>query len=410
MSNLKFIKSALWTALLVAGGALAQEAAISGADFTGGKADAQLSAVGARAAASGKTVVITAPAYWQAKAAAKVRAGAHGKPVTIRFSNGFYENVLVRVETPAPKPEAEAQAKLEPKVAPKVKPEAKAESKAAKVEARPLVQPAPKIVQAAPKATPAPQPVAPAAHAPIVSPQPMPRPAMPPAQPAPSPNHIVAVPQVSQQPAVVPIPTSAVNPTGVKPSLPATPAESGDSARQRLLAALNGGRPAAGELHEAQLQPGDQVYSDGDTLAVVRLEGLRRALYWLTGPVDLQRVQYSPQGNGRYQVTGTIDPEAPAAHRGEARRVVAAHLPAANDAARMRLERQYNEGQSITGTMRVRQLQPEDRMLVEGNTILVVRREGNQMARHWLDGSIDLGQAGVRKIGGNLYQVTGSVR
>jgi len=410
MSNRKFIKSALWAALFVAGGALAQEAAISGADFTGGKADAQLSAVGARAAASGKTVVITAPAYWQAKAAARVRAGAHGKPLTIRFSNGFYENVLVRVEAPAPKPEAEVQVKPESKVVSKARPAAKAEPKVAKAEARPAVQPAPKVVQPAPKATPVPMPAAPTAHAPAVSQQPMPGPAAPPAQPPPPPSRIVAVPQVSQQPAVVPIPTSAVNPTGVKPSLPETPAESGVASRQRLLVALNGGRPAAGELHEVQLQPGDQVYGDADTLAVVRLEGLRRSLYWLTGPVDLQRVQYSPQGNGRYQVAGPIDPEAPAVHRSEARRVVAAHLPAAHDAARARLERQYNEGQPITATMRVRQLQPEDRLLVDGSSILVVRREGNQMARYWLDGSIDLGQAGVRKIGGDLYQVTGSVR
>ncbi|MGH8211839.1 MAG: hypothetical protein ACREPP_01255, partial [Rhodanobacteraceae bacterium] len=78
-------------------------------------------------------------------------------------------------------------------------------------------------------------------------------------------------------------------------------------------------------------------------------------------------------------------------------------------ATRARLERQYNDGQSITGTLRVRQLQPEDRLLVDGTAVLVVRREGNQMARYWLDGSVDLGQAGVRKAGGNLYQVTGSV-
>jgi urease accessory protein UreE len=232
----------------------------------------------------------------------------------------------------------------------------------------------------------------------------------PPAQPAPPPSRIVAVPQVSQQPAVVPIPTSAINPTGVKPSLPEAQAESVGAARQRLLVALNDGRAAAGELREAQLQPGDQIYSDGGTLAVVRLEGLRRSLYWLAGPVDLQRVQYSPQGNGRYQVTGSIDPEAPPAHRSEAGRMVAARVPAANDATRLKLERQYNDGQSIAATLRARQLQPEDRLLVDGDAVLVVRREGNQMARYWLDGAIDLGQTGVRKIGGNLYQVTGSVR
>ncbi|HJU25780.1 MAG TPA: hypothetical protein VJ722_03800, partial [Rhodanobacteraceae bacterium] len=117
---------ALWAALFAAGSALAQEAAISGADFTGGKADAQLKAIGSQAAASGRTVVITAPAYWQEKAGAKVRAGAHGKPVAIRFSNGFYENVLVRSEAPAPKPEAKAAAQSRPKAAARPEPRATA--------------------------------------------------------------------------------------------------------------------------------------------------------------------------------------------------------------------------------------------------------------------------------------------
>ena len=400
MSHRKFIKSAFWTALFVAGAALAQEAAISGADFTGGKADAQLSAIGKQAAASGKTVVITAPAYWQGKAAAKVRAGARGKPVTIRFSNGFYENVLVRVEAPAPKPAVEAKpetVKAETGAKPRATPEPK------RVKAEVAAHPAPKAAAATPShSASAPRAVAPVAATPQ-------QPAAPPMQPPP-PSRIVAVPQVSQQPEVVPIPTSTVNPTGVKPVLPATQAESGDAARQRMLGALNDGRPAAGELHEPQLQSGDQVYSDGDTLAVVRLEGLHRSLYWLAGPVDLQRVQYSPQGNGRYLVTGPIDPKAPPTHRKETHRVVAAHVPASNDATRMRLERQYNGGQPITGTLRVRQLQPEDRLLVDGNAVLVARREGNLMGRYWLDGSIDLGQSGVLKVDQDLYQVTGSVR
>ena len=402
MSHRKFIQSALWAALFVAGTALAQEAAISGADFTGGKADAQLGALGKQAAASGETVVITAPAYWQGKAAAKVRAGAHGKPVTIRFSNGFYENVLVRVEAAAPKPEAQAKPETT-KSGVKTKPQIRNEAKAVKPESP---HPASKPVTAAPnhsKTTPAPRVATP------VAPQPKPRSAAPPAQSAPPPSRIVAVPQVSRQPEVVPIPTSGVNPTGAQPALPATQTGSDDVVRQRLLGALNDGRPAAGELRESQLQSGDQIYSDGGTLAVVRLEGLRRSLYWLTGPVDLQRVQYSPQGSGRYLVTGPIDPKAPATHRKEARRVIAAHVPAANDATRTRLEQQYNGGQPITGSLRVRQLQPEDRLLVDGNVVLVARREGNLMARYWLDGSLDLGQAGVLKVDQNVYQVTGSV-
>src|SRR5690349_12295926 len=174
MRSHEFLKSALWAALFVAGGALAQEAAISGADFTGGKADAQLSAVGARAAASGKTVVITAPAYWQAKAAAKIRAGAHGKPVAIRFSNGFYENVLVRTEAAAPveaaKPEAKpapkAVAKAEPKTEPRARPEPKGapkarseEPKVTKAEPKPAIETEPKLAPE-PVAAPAARPIA----------------------------------------------------------------------------------------------------------------------------------------------------------------------------------------------------------------------------------------------------------
>ncbi|MBS0431326.1 MAG: hypothetical protein JSS21_02815, partial [Proteobacteria bacterium] len=247
----EFLKPALWAILLVAGAALAQEAAVSGADFTAGKADAQLGAIGKQAAASGKTVVITAPTYWQEKAAAKVRAGAHGKPVSIRFSNGFYENVLVRTEAAAPKPEKEAKAAAKPeaKVAaqPAAKPKSESGSEPTAVKASPEPRaPAPKIV-------PAPRVVAP-----NVAPAPTLQPTHVPPRLAPPSGNIVAVPQVSQQPEVVPIPTSAVNPTGVRPALPAAQADPVAAARQRLLAALNGARAASGELSEAQLQPGDQ--------------------------------------------------------------------------------------------------------------------------------------------------------
>src|SRR5690348_14202737 len=148
-----FLKHALWAALFAAGAAMAQNAAISGADFTHGKADAQLAAIGGRAAADGQTVIVTAPTYWQAKAAAKIRAGAHGKPVAIRFSNGFYENVLVRTEAAAPveaaakpetKPVVKAEAKPAPRLAAKVEPKARAEAKVARIEPKAAVSAEPK--------------------------------------------------------------------------------------------------------------------------------------------------------------------------------------------------------------------------------------------------------------------------
>ena len=419
------LKQALWTALFVAGAALAQDAAISGADFTHGKADAQLAAIGTQAAAEGKTVVVTAPSYWQPKVAAKVRAGAHGKPVTIRFSNGFYENVLVRTETaapaehvakPEPKPATRLEAKPEPKAAADAAHEVKAkpEARVAKVEPKPEIKAQPK-----PEAKPevAIAPVQPSSEQPhIATAMQMQASVQAPANVSPRPvpqvsSDIVAVPQASQQPAVVPIPTAAIASANVKPGMSLAATGSGDSARERMLASLNDGRPASGSLTEAQLQTGDQVYADGNTLAAVRLEGLHRSLYWLQGPVDLQRVQFVPRGEGHYEVTGLIDPKAPAAHRSAgdaARHVVTSSIPAAGSPARAHLEQAYNNGQPITGSLTAAYLQPEDRLLVDSGAIVVARREGNSMARYWFSGSIDLGQTGIQKLDGNVYRVIGS--
>lgn len=420
-----FLKHALWAALFAAGAAMAQDAAISGSDFTHGKADAQLATIGGKAAANGQTVVVTAPTYWQGKVAAKIRAGAHGKAVAIRFSTGFYENVLVRTEAGAP---AEAAVKPEPKPEPKVaakaesKTEAKPESRIAKIEPKPEIKagPKPEIPAAAPEtkpavaSAPAPKPAGEPPHvaAPVVMHAPVQQaPASAAPQPAPEmASNIASIPQVSHQPAVVPIPTAAINGGGVASQALAARANDGAAVRQRMLASLNDGRPAMGALGESQLRPGDQVYADGDTRAVVRLEGLHRSLYWLQGPVDLQRVQFMPQGDGHYEVTGTIDPKAPAAHRvgADAHRVVKASVPVAGSAVRSRLEQQYNNGQPITGSLTVARLQPEDRLLVDGDTIIVARREGNSMARYWFSGSIDLGQTGIQKLDGDTYRVAGN--
>jgi hypothetical protein len=422
-----FLKHALWAALFAAGAAMAQDAAISGSDFTHGKADAQLATIGGKAAANGQTVVVTAPTYWQGKVAAKIRAGAHGKAVAIRFSTGFYENVLVRTEAGAP---AEAAMKPEPKPEPKVaakaepKTEARPESRIAKVERKPEIKAVPEpeisdapaetrpvpVVATAPAPKPAEEP--PHVAAPVVMQAPV---QQAPASVAPHPapeaaSNIASIPQVSHQPVVVPIPTAAISGGGMASEALAAHANDGAAVRQRMLASLNDGRPAMGSLGESQLRPGDQVYADGDTRAVVRLEGLHRSLYWLQGPVDLERVQFMPQGDGHYEVTGTIDPKAPAAHRAnaDAHRVVKASVPAAGSAARARLEQQYNNGQPITGNLTVARLQPEDRLLVDGDAIIVARREGNSMARYWFSGSIDLGQTGIQKLDGDTYRVAGN--
>ncbi|HEY6939968.1 MAG TPA: hypothetical protein VI238_00725, partial [Dokdonella sp.] len=119
----------LASALIAGGSAYAQENTdISGANFQSGKADATLAALGRKAAASGNKLVITAPAEWHARIAAKIKAGGNADVV---LREGFYENVLVRIES-----KAEAAAAAAPKVADASKADAeKAKAEAAKAKA-----------------------------------------------------------------------------------------------------------------------------------------------------------------------------------------------------------------------------------------------------------------------------------
>src|SRR6478752_3546184 len=83
-------------ALLAAGAASAQEVAISGKDFLSGAGDAKIAELARQAAASGKTLLISAPPYWQDKAASKAHSAAAN--ASVRTSDAFFENVMVRVE------------------------------------------------------------------------------------------------------------------------------------------------------------------------------------------------------------------------------------------------------------------------------------------------------------------------
>src|SRR5690606_37555522 len=81
---------------LVAGSAMAQQNVdISGAEFQSGGADATLAELGRKSAASGTRLIITAPPEWHSRISSKVRAGGAADLV---LRDGFYENVLVRVQ------------------------------------------------------------------------------------------------------------------------------------------------------------------------------------------------------------------------------------------------------------------------------------------------------------------------
>ncbi|WP_187300531.1 hypothetical protein, partial [Mizugakiibacter sediminis] len=209
-----------------------------------------------------------------------------------------------------------------------------------------------------------------------------------------------------------PAPAAAPAPAPKPSAAPAPqPAPGADVAaiRRGFEQNLNDGRPAKGELHETDLLVGDTVFVNGPVRAVVRRGGLNNDLYWLTGPADLERVQYRPLGNDRYELTDRITANTPVEHRSSgARRTFAAAVPAAGAPARAQLEKLYNDGRNIGQTLAKSGLRNGDLIYTGDGAAVVVRRDGTFRLRYWLEGQLDLGQTALKALGGNAYQVVGS--
>jgi hypothetical protein len=369
-------------ALLAAGAVCAQEVAISGKDFLAGAGDAKIAELARQAAASGKTLVVTAPPYWQDKAAAKVRAGAAN--ATVRMSDAFFENVMVRVE--------------DSKVA--AKPVEAPVAKAPKPEPRPE----PKVVETRPAApTPKPAPV----EAPVAA---KPAPAAPPRAeiaPRPSPAPVAAAPPVPV--AATPPPATTPQPATATAAKPAT--DPAAESKQRLVQHLNGGQPAEGSMQPAQLQKDDLVFVDGPVRAVVRRFGPRNQLYWLQGDLNLDRVELTPTGNDRYRVSEPLRTNVtlrPASKTGALKFTY--NVPAPKSPARVTIERQYNDGHDIDTSLQPIDLRQGDLVYTSEGSAVVVRRTSTGIERYWLVGELDLHQGGLQTQGNAIRVLTDTVK
>ncbi|HEY0179493.1 MAG TPA: hypothetical protein VGC30_07660 [Dokdonella sp.] len=360
-------------AAFAAASAFAQQSTdIRGADFSSGKADATLAALGRRAALEGKRLVVTAPQDWHAAIEAKIRAGGRADVV---LRDGFYESVLVRIED---KPAASAKAVDADKARARAEPKRAVPAAAAPAAARGDAAIVPSTAVA-----PAPAPTAAAAL-----------PAMPVfAAPAPAAARS-APPQ--------PVPIADANDA-------ATPAVVDAAAvRARMEQALLGGRRAEGSLPVASLRAGDVLYVDGPVRGVVRREGLRPLLYWLDGELDLRRAELKPLATNRYQVFAAIRGDAVLRADADASATrLRARVPEAGSAARAELERRFNDGKPIGDRMETDRLRSGDVLYVADGAAIVVRREGAALRRYWLDGAVDLRQSGVQADGPNRYRVLG---
>jgi len=383
------LKKLVLAAALVATSALAQENTdISGANFQSGSADAALASLGRKAAASGSRLVITAPREWHAKIAAKVRAGGKANLV---LRDGFYETVLVRVEdksaaTAAAGPDrarAEAQrsrAEVE---------KARAETEAAKAQAETARAEAEKAKAEAEAAKAAAEKASAEAEAARAR--------------ADAERAAAEKARVESERAIAAKPLVAL--PASRTAAPVAASADAD-VRSRLEKAINGGRAAAGSMAVAKLQSGDTLYADDGQVAVVRRESGKPIMYWLDGELDLRRTELRETAPNRYQVLGEIrgDGELRKEFAGENR--VEAKIPAADSAARAAFEKNLNNGQAFTDTLHPGDLRSGDVLYVDGDTIAVARRDGFNLTRFWLVGSIDLQQAGLLRDAANRYKVT----
>ncbi|MFI4970062.1 MAG: hypothetical protein ACHP7D_07630 [Lysobacterales bacterium] len=370
------LKKLILASALVAGTAFAQQNTdISGPNFLSGKADATLAALGRKAAASGNRLVITAPADWHAKIAAKVHAGGDADIV---LKDGFYENVLVRIDDKAAETAKAEAAKAELA-------KADAEKKAARAETERKAR-----EETAKQAA--------AAQAAALEQKPVPVPSGAPIAPMP----VTPRPVVAAAPVAPPTAPAAAR----APAAPAAAVVDVDAIHSRFEQSLNGGRSAEGSLPVAALTSGDALYVDGPVRAVVRREGLRPTLYWLDGNLDLRRAELKPLGPDRYQVIASIRGEGVLRREfSNAATVLDVREPATGGAARVALEKSLNDGHPITETLTPAKLHSGDVIYTRGDAAAVVRREGRDLYRFWLVGSLDLQQTGLQADGANKYKV-----
>jgi len=296
------IKRLALLSVLVAGNVSAQQNIdISEKELAGGGAQTRLTALARQADISGKRLVVTAPQHLHARIAAALRAGGNAEIV---MKDGFYENVLVRIEDKVvdlPKPEAK------PPVAAKAiapLPRVARTPTPAPVEVAPPPPPAPVTLVPAPAPPPQltappvaePKAAAPAPVAPVVD-EAFEKPPAPPERPRsatpPAPAPIAAKPSAKPGAvAVVPNVFVASEPGDASP------------ARIALEKLYNEGRRINESLAPTRLRNGDVIYTGNGTAVVVRREGPLLLRFWLDGSLDLNQSGIDYESGNKYRVIG----------------------------------------------------------------------------------------------------------
>ncbi|MEP6484295.1 MAG: hypothetical protein ABJB01_07590 [Rudaea sp.] len=378
-------KRILFAAALFSSAAVAQQVDVNGKDFLSGAGDARLADIARQAASQGKRLVVTAPDYWQSKVATKLRAGASN--IDVQMKEGFFENVLVRVDdgkTPA------AAAKTDNSAAEAKAAAAKADTSradAARAEAARLEAARVESERAEAQRAQAAKDAADRAEMARIE-----------AQKAEAARAEAAKAEAAR--------AEATKAAAAKAQAEKDAANKLATIRQRMEQNLNAGHAAEGTIRVAQLQKDDQLFIDEPIRGVIRRAGARTQLFWLEGDLNLDRVELLPVSDNHYKVSEPIrENAAPVLRTKTATGRFVSNVPAPDSAERKQLEQQYADGKAVSETIHPEDLRSGDVIYTAKSTAVVVRLANGKYLRFWLDGELSLGQSGLQKQGSNGFRV-----
>lgn len=368
-------------ALLYSAAAMAQEVDLNGKDFLSGAGDAKLADIARQAAAEGKVLEVTAPDYWQSKVAGKLHAGAAN--VGIKANNGFFENVSVRAiagkAEPKPADAAAKAAAAERSAADRAAAERAAAERAAadRAESDRIAAEQAAAAKAAADRAAADKAAAEKAAA----------------------DKAVADKAAAEK-------AAADKAAAEKAAATKAAADKIAAIRSRMEKNVNDGREADGALNVSQLQKDDQLFIDENIRGVVRRSGAHTQMFWLEGDLNLDRVELVPIADGHYKIAEAIrDLANPVLRTRSAGGSISVKIPAANASERKSLQQQFADGHDVTESLHPADLRAGDIIYTGMTAGLVVRHSGTGFLRYWLDGDLNLGQAGLQKQSANAYRV-----
>ena len=384
------------------------QADISAAELLSGDADAKIAALGQEAEKNGYQITITAPSYWMKMVNNLLESKAES-PLNINQRTTIIEAVIIRLrpentqfaqkitkpsETVATaKPQVESTTPLSqkpqkpvfnrPKMEPIMRPFATADDKPGQVALNiKQVQKKPKV-----KAKPKPEPIKQKPTNTIV-------------KTTTAKNNPIAA---KKEPAkkkpitiIVEKKKEVTKPVTLIEKIVGLKSPHKDQAK-RILNSLKLKQNVTKTMTVDMLKLDDSIYVDQGFVLVIRKLNRSHKMYWLTNGLNINATTFEHITGRKYKVISKTSQES---IQRTAKK--SSNIP---DGIKNAMEQQYNKGKAITKSLTTNNLKQHDMLYINGEYIVVVRRDSRKFRAYWLNGNLDLLSSSLLKKGSNRYKV-----